>query len=667
MKENNQFSNIRKFFNTVKNQGNHLHIDGKSGMDQDHYDYVTARFNKRITSTEKYVDRAQKELVELGDKVFVRENYIFSNTLICCGGYNYLDRMHSLTLAASIWILDQLTLQGNINEVFPHLCEHVPEEEFITHMVIHPSYDYSLLERLAYTVANRNGTGCQYGQGSLTFDLTENEKKTLKNSPSRMAFDAIINLLNPEAIQAAVDSYEQKIWEFYRIAFRIKKTVEDHQEALDKAVDALQAEVNAVAAKPRPNLLLLNSAQQLPELPRIPELEAITRKLERAQKVADAFYTRSCQLTLTDLALVNEREKVCAKFSDILPETLRQDLVNFCVEDPFETCFAILYLLDSGSLIPWNYYGAISVAYTTEDQLPFNTSGVEPGSPVQNRSFNEKLYRHHYSGYRWANATDVDGEPVHRQHGKNLSQIVFANTMAVFPRVTAETTQIDTMLEELEIKDDAQRELFSLLMHTMFAGYLKPTELSREEEEQEEILPVNHLDPNELAAEIARLHREVKILKTAVHMEEDKYRAEVRKNTGLRMKNENLLRELTDLREMVFLSQNGIDEVPIVAPTVTLPHKTTRKILSYGGHDSWLKAIKPLLPGVQFVNPDVQPNRDLIRNADEIWIQTNCLSHAAFYKIIDIVRTDNKQVRYFKYASAEKCAVQLAQMDLALE
>lgn len=93
MKENNQFSNIRKFFNTVKNQGNHLHIDGKSGMDQDHYDYVTARFNKRITSTEKYVDRAQKELVELGDKVFVRENYIFSNTLICCGGYNYLDRI----------------------------------------------------------------------------------------------------------------------------------------------------------------------------------------------------------------------------------------------------------------------------------------------------------------------------------------------------------------------------------------------------------------------------------------------------------------------------------------------------------------------------------------------------------------------------------------------
>lgn len=96
MKENNQFSNIRKFFNTVKNQGNRLHIDGKSGMDQDHYDYVTARFNKRIASTEKYVDRAQKELAELGDKVFVRENYIFSNTLICCGGYNYLDRMHSL-------------------------------------------------------------------------------------------------------------------------------------------------------------------------------------------------------------------------------------------------------------------------------------------------------------------------------------------------------------------------------------------------------------------------------------------------------------------------------------------------------------------------------------------------------------------------------------------
>lgn len=54
-----------------------------------------------------------------------------------------------------------------------------------------------------------------------------------------------------------------------------------------------------------------------------------------------------------------------------------------------------------------------------------------------------------------------------------------------------------------------------------------------------------------------------------------------------------------------------------------------------------------------------QINEAAIRNADVIWLQPNCLSHADFYKIIDLVRREEKPLHYFTWASAEKCAEQL--------
>jgi len=53
----------------------------------------------------------------------------------------------------------------------------------------------------------------------------------------------------------------------------------------------------------------------------------------------------------------------------------------------------------------------------------------------------------------------------------------------------------------------------------------------------------------------------------------------------------------------------------------------------------------------------------MIRRADVVWIQTNALSHAFFYKIIDEVRKHNVPLRYFSYASATKCAEQLVKYD----
>ena len=49
--------------------------------------------------------------------------------------------------------------------------------------------------------------------------------------------------------------------------------------------------------------------------------------------------------------------------------------------------------------------------------------------------------------------------------------------------------------------------------------------------------------------------------------------------------------------------------------------------------------------------------------ADVVWIQTNCIGHNTYYNVIDLVRRYGRKVRYFKYASAVKCAEQVAEEE----
>jgi hypothetical protein len=44
--------------------------------------------------------------------------------------------------------------------------------------------------------------------------------------------------------------------------------------------------------------------------------------------------------------------------------------------------------------------------------------------------------------------------------------------------------------------------------------------------------------------------------------------------------------------------------------------------------------MKALLPNVTYFSADVIPNKDILRNAHEVWIQTQYISHAAFYRIV---------------------------------
>ncbi len=125
-------------------------------------------------------------------------------------------------------------------------------------------------------------------------------------------------------------------------------------------------------------------------------------------------------------------------------------------------------------------------------------------------------------------------------------------------------------------------------------------------------------------------------------------------------------RELADLRELVFCKEQGEEpeEESAASAQVVLPYSVRKKTVVFGGHESFRKAIKPLLPDVRFVDAGRSTfSPDLVRNADVVWLQTNRMSHSQFYQIAALCRGAGIQMRYFTSASAEKCAVQLAEED----
>lgn len=124
-------------------------------------------------------------------------------------------------------------------------------------------------------------------------------------------------------------------------------------------------------------------------------------------------------------------------------------------------------------------------------------------------------------------------------------------------------------------------------------------------------------------------------------------------------------RELIDLRNYVFNQNDDAQEkIETADLQIEYPYTVKCNVVVFGGHETWSKAIKLLFTNVKFVNKDALPNPDMIKNADIVWIQPNSIGHSKYYKILDVVRTYHIPLRYFSYASAEKCAEQIVIEDM---
>ena len=622
----------------------------------EHYDFTNARMNRRIQATVKYRDKAVKLLADKLSQKEIEELFAYSNTMILRGGYNAVDHNRFVTLAAAIWILDQLSLQGCLQKAFPYLPE-VDEDELLCPYVVHPQYDQELICSMVKLLLYRNrdsygGLGLETHESTLVAD-------SLQPGKLRSNFDAIMALLDQDAIALTVEKYEDKVWEFYKLTIPAASLVDKAYELLQQELESLQkapVSPDIPACMVRPNLMLLPKNDELEK-----KAELLRRKLRRFETTG----------TFTEFGLANSREKTAKSFSDVIGKTLAEKLIDFSVDDPFEMAFALFYLLDTGSDIPWLFYGSICVAYTLVDQLPFDTKLAKVGEMELQPELIRSLYTHRFSGYRWDDMHDCRQEPVQREKATNLAQLLYENAYAIYPRITGSLPQLDQYFEDMGLEDPNQKEAYQLLLYLLRSGNERSESLRTFWWESQ--AATDEPENAEDTEDIALLHKQYKELlqrnselRMALH-EETRSKKQVLKDIcQVQADNDRLRQELADLRDLIFSQQAEMPPQTEENCAVQFPVKTSRRIVSFGGHPNWIRDMKALLPDIAYFSAEVIPNKDILRNADVVWVQTQYISHAAFYRIVSALG-QNTQLRYFSSKSARSCAEQIATSENNLQ
>ena len=626
------------------------------------YDFSYRAIRKRKKTTIKYLSHAKTELSQAMNTEYFQRRFAAANGLIMRGGYNEIDKNHFITTAAAIWILDQLSLQNEIESLYEIFYEYIGtgtcvSDESYYPFVVHPMHDSAAVKLLTELISHRDDDIVADGgiHGSLLNERIPGYKKKAESSPVRVAFDKIISLINNDAITETVKRYKEKVWEFYRITFEIAGRINNKIQELKAEQNKIDEQIKQRSSGNK--VLLLTEAQNT----------SLDELLERKQLIENEIWDLEDKISFTGMSLANNREETADSLRKLIPNELIKKLKSFSVDDPFEASFALLYLLDSDSDIPWLYYGSVSVAYTAVDQLPFDASECNLASKAKlSDDICRLLYSHQYYGNRYGDMIDSDGEPVRRSIDTNLSQILYQNGGVIFPRIV-DVGGTEKFVSQSSPKSTEEKDAYKLFFGGLSSigfrdqSILEWIEEKPDDEPEEELISEENYQ--EIQKENKRLKRKISEMQSQLYSSDSKVRKLERENKELTDEKESYRQELSELRNLVFVRMDNDYSEEITEVNLAFPFRVKRKTVVFGGHISWRNSIKQLLPDVVFVPAEKLPDEQMIRHADVVWLQTNCLSHAFYYKIINIIRATKKELKIFTHSSSKKCAAELAEYE----
>lgn len=120
----------------------------------------------------------------------------------------------------------------------------------------------------------------------------------------------------------------------------------------------------------------------------------------------------------------------------------------------------------------------------------------------------------------------------------------------------------------------------------------------------------------------------------------------------------NELDEARKLNDAYARELSGIDEEDThEGSSVKFPFDVDEDIVIYGGFPKFQGALSKLMPNVRFIqhtSSAIDPTP--LRNADIIFLQTNFMSHGAYWDVCGIAKNYNIPYYHLNYASAKLCA-----------
>ena len=382
-------------------------------------------------------------------------------------------------------------------------------------------------------------------------------------------------------------------------------------------------------------------------------MEELTEAAENMSDQLHEYRYSSVQIDMMDRQSVLEY---------MAPEIVDK-MLAFPIEDPYEICFALLYLLNQDDDCVWSYSFMLAVVSRAAAMLPwsgavFNESNdgywYNNDEKIPPQPLDSEWYERKYIGDR-----DATG----RRDDVNLAQLVYQYTGVIVPRNTRRYDGAAKKLRKNGLKP-SQASMLCAVMNIL--GEASRQQKYLPDGTTAETSPIEPAAAEQAAEENAQLKRELTQLKAQMkkinHDLSQENAILQDKLSKAEKASAAMAQELADLREIVFNQQRSVPQEKEEPAKIAFPYRTDRRVIAFGGHDSWLREIKFKVPDVRFMGEDIS-SAEVIRRADVVWIQTNCIGHNTYYNVIDLVRRYGRKVRYFKYASAVKCAEQVAEEE----
>lgn len=689
----------------------------KSHRFADGLDFDEARSNRRITATIGIMD-AVKELVasvcpDIPEVFLFEEEWLFQN-LILLPGYDYNEIHHHTLLAASLWILDQLRDEGR----FFDACQLFPRDSRVFDELDFPeiwdtSHDIDSVMGMLWTIHHRNDdcTGLppqkkkKQDNPLLRVYLDDYTAENLhrQNVPSRNRFNRILAMIPTEQIDRAVRLFEDTFRDLIRRIYASRAVYAKQEQLLaDRSAAFLKkAESLMMDMKNSSPLYLDESQMRKPVLAATSPFDMSALNVHDPNKRRSELMIRARQMDSLQTELEQDQEALEEQIHmlwdsiGIMLTTTKDNRAalygpevaaiweDYQIRDPYSLCFAFLYLVEENSDLPWVYGISVHLMELCASTLPWHYTSFDVEQDEFWYHYNDEIGEYVSPGpanlpkrikvptledwYAMDYEDHSQPDPDYRD-STNLAQILYELTGGIMPR---NLTRYENALETLDCYGiTGKKALHPLLYCLTFLGEhrcsTRMIQLSEEllEDDPKEKPEKPAVTMEDLQKQLQELQQENKQLRMTAYDAGREAREARKKLEAVEIVAKADRQELADLRELVFHQQEDIYDEEPTESVIPFPYTARQRIVVFGGHDSWAREIKPRLPNVRFIDRTMLPNAELIRRADVIWIQTNALSHAYFYKIIDEARKHRIPVRYFSYASAGKCAEQLAEEDL---
>ena len=496
--------------------------------------------------------------------------------------------------AASIWILDELEESNKLSEVNfdsydyedgtlpPLLTDCVHPVEMLWSIII-------LMQKQMTDAHNRklmfHSQNAKYGDEKSEDDIKYHSD-----------FMNIIKLLNPEHVQNAVERLKQIIWKIMDIYF-------EYEVRYDST-----------------------SSYKNPE-----------RKME--------YKYINHMSTLIGIRIPTSKitTETFNNFPDSVAEVLLQYHENFFIENPFELCFSIFYLIAVGDDLAWLYTPFLLILEKCGDVFPW--------------CIDEE----------WFKSLDMN----HCSDITAMQKLVYSTTKILLPRDSMQYQKMTDAMLNLGFSEEISKAYVPILvgvsnyrdcqakllrvhgerMEKMVQAYAKKQETIQK--------LISYLE------EMGDIESENTFLNKALKEEKHNSSMLEKEISKLKQQNQDEHEELLLYREYMYYLEHDEEEEILKDIPIEFPYHTKRKIVCLGGSESWLKHISEKLKGVTFCKPDVKTNTDKFKYADEIWICMEGLKHKESFPVTNLAKKKEIPIHFFKHPGVQKCAEQLARHDTA--